>query len=146
MLNLSLAAIATCLGVLLAIQPAINADLAARYGSPYVAALVSLLISTAILLPVVLVRGDLAGVRWDLTPWYALIGGMTGALFITGGILLVPVIGLVLFIACVVMGQAIGSLAMDHFGALNLVERPVTLGRLLGVGLIVTGLVIVLRN
>jgi transporter family-2 protein len=73
------------------------------------------------------------------TPWWNWIGGPLGALIVLAGAVLTRELGAALFIALVVGGQLLCSLALDHFAMMGLAEQPVTPGRLLGALLVVAG-------
>lgn len=60
-------------------------------------------------------------------------------------ILLVPKIGAATFIALLVAGQMLASVAFDHFGLLGLTQRPVDLPRLIGVALLIGGVLLIRR-
>jgi transporter family-2 protein len=75
------------------------------------------------------------------TQWWNWIGGPLGALIVLAGATLVSHLGAALFIACVVAGQLLCSLALDHFALMGLPEQPITFGRVLGAVLVVTGVV-----
>ena len=70
---------------------------------------------------------------------------MFGAIFIGLAIFLVPQLGAATFIALLVAGQMLGSVAFDHFGWLGLAQRSVDLTRLLGVALLIGGVVLIRR-
>jgi transporter family-2 protein len=78
-------------------------------------------------------------------PFWAWSGGLFGAIFIALGILLVPKIGAATFIALLVAGQMLASVAFDHFGLLGLTQRPVDLPRLIGVALLIGGVLLIRR-
>ena len=140
-------AAASAAGVLLAVQPAINAELARRAGSAFSAAMGSLAISALLLAPVVFALRGTAGftglLGWPLWVYH---GGTGGAMFVTTGIAGVPLTGLVTYVACVVVGQAVGAILIDQFGLFAMARRPVGLDRMAGLGLILVGLVLVLRG
>lgn len=145
--RLVLMAAATAVGVLLSMQPAINAELARRAGSPLSAALGSLTVSAMLLLPVVLALRGPAGVTGLLGwPLWVYLGGAIGAVFVTTGIAVVPLTGVVTYVACVVVGQAVGAVLIDQFGLFAMARRPVGLDRMAGLGLVLVGLVLVLRG
>jgi transporter family-2 protein len=75
------------------------------------------------------------------TQWWNWIGGPLGALIVLAGATLVSHLGAALFIACVVAGQLLGSLALDHFALMGLPEQPITPGRVFGAVLVVAGVV-----
>jgi transporter family-2 protein len=78
-------------------------------------------------------------------PWWAWSGGVFGAIFIGLAIVLVPQLGAATFIALLVTGQMLGSIAFDHFGWLGLAQRPIDLPRLIGVALLIGGVVLIRR-
>lgn len=78
-------------------------------------------------------------------PWWAWSGGLFGAIFIGLAILLVPHLGAATFIALLVTGQMLASVAFDHFGWLGLAQRPIDVPRLIGVALLIGGVVLIRR-
>ncbi|TMJ62905.1 MAG: DMT family transporter, partial [Alphaproteobacteria bacterium] len=70
--------------------------------------------------------------------WWAWTGGFFGAIYF-----LVPGLGAAFFIALLVAGQMIGSIAFDHFGLLGLSEHPIDLPRVIGATLLVVGVVLI---
>jgi transporter family-2 protein len=78
-------------------------------------------------------------------PWWAWSGGVFGAIFIALAIFLVPQIGAATFIALLVTGQMLASVAFDHFGWMGLAERPIDMPRLFGVVLLIAGVVLIRR-
>lgn len=78
-------------------------------------------------------------------PWWAWSGGIFGAIFIALAIYLVPQLGAATFIALLITGQMLASVAFDHFGWLGLAQRPVDLSRLAGAALLIGGVVLIRR-
>jgi transporter family-2 protein len=54
-----------------------------------------------------------------------------------------PRLGAGSFIVLVVAGQMITAIVVDHFGLMALTPKPVTLARVLGVALIMTGAIFI---
>ena len=71
------------------------------------------------------------------------LGGVAGVAYITAALVLTPKLGAASFIVCVIAGQMLVSLLIDHFGLMGLAAKPVGLGRLAGVGLILVGMLVV---
>ena len=144
----SLAMIAAIgIGLLIAVQPAVNAETARRLGSPYVAALFSLALSTAILLPLALGQAERPSLStFQSLPLWGVLGGLAGACFVTGGILIVPAIGAALFVLCVVFGQALGASLADHFGLFGLAQKALDPWKIGGLALMVVGLLVYQRG
>ncbi|MEL6061012.1 MULTISPECIES: DMT family transporter [unclassified Methylobacterium] len=78
-------------------------------------------------------------------PWWTWSGGLFGALFIGLAILLVPKLGAATFFALLVTGQMLASVLFDQIGLLGLAQRPIDLPRLVGVGLLIGGVVLIRR-
>ena len=78
-------------------------------------------------------------------PWWAWGGGVFGAIFIGLAIYLVPQLGAATFIALLIAGQMIASVAFDHFGWLGLAQRSADLPRLIGIVLLVAGVMLIRR-
>ncbi len=75
------------------------------------------------------------------TEWWNWIGGPLGALIVLAGATLTRELGAAAFIALVVGGQLICSMALDHFALMGLKEQPITAGRVFGAILVVAGVV-----
>ncbi len=132
-------------GVMLPIQFGINAQLSHWIGSPMRAALVSFVVGTLGLAVVTLafVRGLPAGDRIAAAPWWVWLGGFFGAFYVLGSIVAAPKLGAVTLVALILAGQAVASLAVDHFGWVGFEEQPITLGRIAGVALLAGGVALV---
>jgi bacterial/archaeal transporter family-2 protein len=132
-------------GFSLVFQQAINANLRAEIGSPLWAGFVSYLGGTlTMLLVAMLLREPLPSVQeLQRSHWISWSGGFFGAVYIGISILLIPRLGAAMVIALIVAGQMLGSLAFDHFGILGLPVHSLTLTRLAGATLLVTGVVLI---
>lgn len=78
---------------------------------------------------------DLRGRR---LPWWAVIGGLGGALFILSQGLAVERLGVAVFGMTFLAGQVVGAILLDALGATGIRRRP-TAARLAGAGLAITG-------
>jgi transporter family-2 protein len=99
-----------------------------------------------VLLAIVLVSGqasELSGAA-DVR-WYYLLGGLLGAGYVTAALVTVPTIGAGGVAAGTITGQLTASVIIDRFGILGLDEVPITLGRALGVGLLLAGTFLIIR-
>ncbi|MFJ4373581.1 DMT family transporter [Pseudomonas japonica] len=137
--------IALLAGVAVPFQAGSNAALGRLLGHPLWAALVSLSVSVLLVLPALwLMRAPLPHLAaLANAPWWTWFGGVAGVAYITAALILTPKLGAAGFIVCVIAGQVLSSLAIDQWGLMGLPERPVNLARLLGVGLIVVGMLVV---
>jgi transporter family-2 protein len=132
-------------GAMLPFQAGINAELADWVNSPFRAAFVSFFVGTLVLLVVAaLVFKPLPSwTKLGDAPWWVWIGGALGAFYVAGSIVSAPKLGAATLIALVVAGQALASLAVDHFGWVGFEENPISLGRIGGMLLIAAGVVLV---
>lgn len=136
---------ALALGVLISLQPAINASVADRLGNPLMAATFSIAISLVLLVMAWMSVGKFDG-QWSKIsslPWWVLIGGASGALFVAGGVMIAPRVGVATFFVFIVAGQLIGAAVADHFGAFGMIERSISAPRLIGILLVVAGAALV---
>jgi len=129
----------------LAIQAAANARLGAALQVPIASALWNFLLGTVAL--ALLLASGLFG-RPSLgdaatAPWWAWIGGLLGALFVTTSILAVPRVGTVATFGAIICGQFIGAVLIDTRGRLGVEPIPLTFSRVLGVGLLVAGVILI---
>lgn len=134
-------------GVSVLIQQVLNANLRTELNSPVWSGFMSYFLGVVcmVLLAVVL-RDPVPSVTVMVrVPWWAWSGGVFGAAFIALSILMIPKLGGAAFIALLVAGQMIASLVFDHFGWLGIPQRPVDLGKLAGVALLIGGVVLIRR-
>jgi transporter family-2 protein len=144
---ISLLLLAIFIGSLLPIQTGINAGLRTFLGTPVVTALVSFAIGTIGLLAAVIVLRmpvPLAA-AWAHSAWWQWSGGLIGAVYIAGVVVLAPRLGAGTLIAAVVGGQMVASLLLDHFGLVGFPQHPVSVTRALGAALVVLGVVLIQR-
>lgn len=133
--------VAFALGALISMQPPINAQISATLGSPLLAATCSITISLAMIL-IAQQAMDHATVNWAKfaqLPWWALIGGAAGALFVIGALVAAPKVGIAAFFVFVVMGQLLGAAVIDQIGAFGASVNPVTWYRAAGIALVIAG-------
>lgn len=132
-------------GGLIAMQAPINAELGKATGG-LAAALVSFAVGTVALTAIVVLSGKAGGLGSTFeVPWYYLVGGLLGAIYVTNALLAVSAIGAGGVAALTVAGQLTASVAIDRLGLFGLDEVPLTPERLLGVGLLLVGTVLVVR-
>ena len=103
-------------GVSIVVQQALNANLRTELNSAAWSGFVSYLVG---LLCMALLVGALREPlpSWAVVariPWWAWSGGLFGSVFIALAIVLVPTLGAATFIAALVTGQMLASLAFDH--------------------------------
>ncbi|KAJ2740187.1 hypothetical protein GGI20_005939 [Coemansia sp. BCRC 34301] len=76
-------------------------------------------------------------------PWWAWLGGVPGAAFVLIITLLIPYRGAAVVSGITICSQMVVSLFVDSFALFGCVHRPATILRLLGIGLMVTGVLMV---
>lgn len=132
-------------GALMPLQAGINARLRLTLGSPLQAAFVSFVVGTAALgLMILLVPGRLPKDILVRTPWWAWTGGLFGVVFISTAMVLAPRVGALVLVSLLVTGQLLAALILDHFGLLAFSKVPITAVRVLGVGFLLLGVLLVL--
>jgi transporter family-2 protein len=141
-MNLVLFLMAFCAGAAISVQAAVNAQLAASLGANSVAAaLVSFACGTLALALAALARGGLpeAIAALPSQPLWKFGGGLLGAAFIFCTVFVAPRIGLVNMLVLIIAGQLLTSMAVDHFGLLNMALRKVSAIRLGGAVIMLAG-------
>jgi bacterial/archaeal transporter family-2 protein len=144
----TIAVLATAVaGGLIAMQAPINSGLGKSIGS-LPAASVSFAVGTVALVGITLVSGEGFGRLGEIggLPWYYLIGGILGAVYVTTALIAVRTLGAGGVTAGTIAGQLTLSLVLDQVGFLQLEQRGLTLGRVLGVALLAAGTVLVVRT
>jgi transporter family-2 protein len=134
-------------GCLVGMQAPINARLGQIVGTVQ-AATFSFLIGTALLLVVsVFVRGGLGTFgHVGKVPWWALVGGLLGAIYVTVALVAVRTLGASGLTAVVITGQLAISVAIDRFGLLGVAKQHVGPTRIIGLVLLAAGVVLVVRK
>jgi transporter family-2 protein len=128
-------------------QAPINARLGRTVGSVQ-AATVSFTVGTVVLLLALTVVnggfGNLAQI--GRAPWWALLGGLCGAVFVTIAIVTVRTLGASGLSAAAITGQLVVSVTIDRFGLLGIARQPIGASRIAGLALLVAGVVLVVRK
>lgn len=132
-------------GAVVPFQSAINANLGRGLGHPLWATLASLMVSILVLLPIMLaMRLPLPSMAFiGKAPLWMWAGGAFGVCFISLALVLLPKLGASGFMALALAGQVVASLVLDHFGWFGLVERQMTMPRVLGALLLIGGVVLI---
>lgn len=110
-------------GILMAAQSRANGTLASALGDPVSTGIWSIgsgwLLFAGIFLarrPRAVLRGLRGAHRDGILPWWMFLGGLIGGLLVTMQAMTVPVAGVALVLICVVAGQTLSALAVDHWG------------------------------
>ena len=79
--------------------------------------------------------------------WYYLVGGgLIGATYVTSVLVLVRTLGAGGVTAATIGGQLSMSVLLDHFGLLGLERSPLTAAKVVGIGLLVAGTLLIIRR
>src|SRR5438552_18284016 len=127
-------------------QAPINSKLGKSVGT-FAAASISFLIGTAILLAITALRSSdvhLAGASG--LAWYYFTGGLLGAAYVTTVLVSVRTLGAGGVTAATIAGQLSTAVVLDRVGAFGLAQKPITIGRLVGVALLAAGVFLVVRE
>ncbi len=134
-------------GAILPAQAALNAQMARFAGSSGLAALISFAVGTLVLSVYFLCTGA----KWPplsqlmAAPWWLWLGGLLGAFYVAGAVVLAPRLGVATMIGIVIAGQMIASLLIDHFGLLGIPQHSLTPARLFGAVLLVSAVFLIRR-
>jgi bacterial/archaeal transporter family-2 protein len=143
-LAVALAAIA---GVLVGMQAPVNSRLGRDLGSVQAATFSFVVGTVALVLIASLFYGGLGSFsNVGKASWWALVGGLLGAVYVTVAILTVRTLGVSGLTAIVIAGQLAAAVAIDRFGLLGIAKQPVGVERIIGLVLLVIGVLLVVRR
>jgi transporter family-2 protein len=132
-------------GMLVAMQPPINSKLGTAVGN-FAAATISFMVGTLALVAVTVLAGGthLSGLR-DV-PWWYFAGGLIGAVFVASSLVMVRTLGAGGVVAATIAGQLTASVVIDTFGLLGVAQKPLTLGKMVGIALLAAGVFLIVRD
>jgi transporter family-2 protein len=133
-------------GAFIAVQAPINAQLARGLGLPVAAAFFSFLSGAVVLGVVTVAMTRVQGISLDWkapAPWLFVVGGILGGFYVTLSTVLVPRIGAAALMAFLVAGQLIAGMLLDRIGFLGFAVREISIGRVAGAVLLLTGALLV---
>ncbi len=139
--------LAVAAGCFVGLQAPVNARLGRQVGALQ-AATVSFAVGTlALILVAALSSGGLSSIgSATRAPWWALIGGLFGAFYVTVALLTVRTLGLSGLTAIVVTGQLTIAVVVDRFGLLGISRQHIDVPRIIGLVLLIVGVVLVVRR
>ena len=134
-------------GGLVALQAPINSKLSKTVGT-FAGASVSFAIGLLVLVAITVVFGAGFGKVGEAVhlPWYYLLGGVLGAIYVTTVLLSVREIGAGGVAAATIAGQLSASVLVDRLGILGLEQRGLTFSRVLGIALLAAGVLLIVRD
>ena len=134
-------------GGLIALQAPINSTLGRSVGT-FQAAFLSFAIGTVALATIAtLAKGGMAQIgEVRGLAWYYLVGGLLGAVYVTSVLVTVRTLGAGGVTAATIAGQLSLSVAVDHFGWLDVDRSPVTAPKIAGIALLAAGVFLIVRD
>jgi bacterial/archaeal transporter family-2 protein len=146
MMGLLWSLLAVLSGMLIGLQAPVNAALGRTMGSAVTAAAVSF-VAGSVALAIVswgVTHAQGIAVAWRAPPFWMLVGGgLLGAAYVTFVIMITPKLGTAATMAFIVAGQLLAGLVLDHFGAFDTVVREISLGRVAGAVLLLSGVLLI---
>jgi transporter family-2 protein len=93
-----------------------------------------------------MMRGSAPGIAsLQAVPWWALIGGLLGAIWVLAAIWSVPRLGVVTMMSAMVLGQLIAAMVIDSGGIMGLEVRSISPTRILAIALVALGVCVSYR-
>jgi bacterial/archaeal transporter family-2 protein len=135
-------------GAIYPIQGSMNGRLLTYTGNSILTAIISFLVGLIALVTL----GVFKKVDWvQLTtlkdaPWWAFLGGILGAFYVATVVVILPRLGMALTFSLIVAGQITLSVILDHFGLLGNPVRQLSIGRFIGLVLLVVAVVLIRKN
>ena len=135
-------------GIAMALQTAINAQLREYLYSPLQAALLSFLVGTIALIVLVFFQSVQKPNLESLMhiPWFLWLGGFLGVYAITSSIFTVPKLGFLTLSGLIIFGQIVMSMLLDQFGWLGIEKNAISWQRILGAVIIFSGVMLTLQR
>jgi len=135
-------------GVLQTCGAAMNGQLNKSLVNPFLASTVSFLIVTFFFIALFFAMPHPLPAMENLRvmPWWAVFGGIVGAVQVFAGLNFVHKVGTGNFMALTVSAALIASLVIDHFGWFRMDVHAVNLTRVAGAILLVGGVVLITRK
>jgi transporter family-2 protein len=134
-------------GALQTCGAAMNGQLNKSMVNPWLASAVSFALITFFFTGVFFILPHPLPTSRDLAamPWWAVIGGLVGAVQVYAGLTLVNRVGAGMFVGLTVSAALITSLVVDHFGWFRMEVHPISVWRVLGGLLMVAGVTLISR-
>jgi bacterial/archaeal transporter family-2 protein len=131
-------------GVALPLQIGLN-TMIAKVSTPLWSSAFSFLIGTMVMFLVVLVfKNPIPAISvLKSLPGYVWLGGVLGAFYVTATIIVAPKIGAAALVSLVVTGQLIAALILDHYGFANFPQQDISLGKIAGALLLISGVILI---
>ncbi len=139
--------LAAAAGIFVGLQAPVNSRLGKEIGSLQAATVSFAVGLLALILVASLSSGGISGVASaGKAPWWALVGGVLGAFYVTVALITVRTLGLSALTAIVVSGQLAIAVVVDRFGLLGITKQHIGAPRIVGLVLLLVGVVLVVRR
>jgi len=140
-------ALAVIVGALIPVQAATNAAMSRVIGSVAITSLALFAIGFVVVAAwVIVIREPLPSLETvRRVPAYGYLGGFIVASYVIAITYLAPRLGVGTAIRLVVTGQIIAAVLIDHVGAFAAVVQRLTMGRAIGVVLMIIGVILARR-
>jgi transporter family-2 protein len=134
-------------GALQSCGAAMNGPLNKHVVNPWLASAISFVLITFFFAGASLIHPSPLPSQKDLTelPWWAVVGGLVGAVQVYAGLTLVNKVGAGPFVGFTVSAALVMALPIDHFGWFRMQPHPMNAGRAIGRILLVAGVTLVAR-
>lgn len=134
-------------GIGATVQFGVNGQLRRFSDQPIWASMISFAVGTLALLLCFIAtrRAWPPGGQFVHAPWWIWAGGLLGAFYVVVSVVSGPRLGSAALVACVIAGQLVASVTIDHFGLLGFTTHTISPGRIVGAVLLITGAACVLR-
>jgi transporter family-2 protein len=142
-----LAALAVIVGALIPVQAATNAAMSRMIGSVPITSLALFAIGFVVVAAwMIVMREPLPAINTlRHVPLYGYLGGFIVASYVIAITFLAPRLGVGNSIRLVVTGQIVAAVIIDHVGAFGAVVQRLTIGRTIGVVLMIVGVIVAKR-
>lgn len=132
-------------GAVFPIQAGLNGKVTKLVGNPILTSAVSVSVGLAsILIYAIVTRTAFQPlVSIKEAPWYVWTAGVLGAFYVSAVIVIVPRLGFTLTFGLIVTGQILVSVLFDHFGVLDNPVKEITIGKAIGVGLLLVAVLMI---
>ena len=134
-------------GALQSCGAGMNGQLNKSLHNPWLASAVSFALHTFFFMAAFLIMPHPLPTTRDLAsmPWWAVVGGLVGAVQVYAGLTLVNKVGAGPFMGFTVTAALLMSLAIDHFGWFRMEQHPMNVWRALGGVLLVGGISLIAK-
>jgi transporter family-2 protein len=131
-------------GMGLSVQTSVNGRLRRAVRSPFLTSLISFFISLLFIGILVFIQVDTvmpSGAFILDQPFWIWLGGFFGCIFLIGNVLLFPKLGAVQTVIFPVLGQILFGLMIDQFGLFHAPNLPMTVSKLIGTLMVLSGVI-----